>query len=78
MVCRCACALDIILRLIFVTFSAFSHFFILICLQQKVAGYYVIPFECLSIHPSVRPSLLKCIDSGYLVCAFPPTVLLTK
>ena len=39
--------------------------------HQKVAGYYVIPSEILSVRPSVRPSAPTTI----LVSATPPTVL---
>ena len=52
MVWRCACGLDIIHRLIFVTFFRILN---LVIFQSWI--------------------LLKCIDSGYLVCATPPAVL---
>ena len=51
----------------------FVTFYTLYPATQKVAWFYVIHvhFEC----PSVRPSPPKCIASGYLVCATPPSVL---
>ena len=52
MVWRCACDLDIIIRLIFATFF---HILNLVIFQSWI--------------------LLKCIDSGYLVCTTPPAVL---
>ena len=49
--------------------------------HQKVAGYYVIPSEILSVRPSVRPSVCLCpsvrpsAPTTILVSATPPTVL---
>ena len=52
MVWRCACALDINPQInfcyFFRIFSLVIFFFIFVC-NKKVAEYYVIPFECLSI-----------------------------
>ena len=52
MVWRCACGLDIIIRLIFLTLFRILN---LVIFQSWI--------------------VLKCIDSGYLVCATPPAVL---
>ena len=47
--------------------------------HQKVAGYYVIPSEILSVRPSVRlsvcPSVRPSAPTTILVSATPPTVL---
>ena len=51
--------------------------------HQKVAGYYVIPSEILSVRPSVRPSVCLSVrpsvrpsaPTTILVSATPPTVL---
>ena len=55
--------------------------------HEKVAGYYVIPSEilsvrpsvrlsvCLSVHPSVHPSVRPSAPTTILVSATPPTVL---
>ena len=51
--------------------------------HQKVAGYYVIPSEilsvrpsvCLSVCPSVHPSVRPSAPTTILVSATPPTVL---
>ena len=50
-VCRCVCALDKILRLMFVMFPHFelSHLFILTWLQRKNGGVL-----CYTVRPSVR------------------------
>ena len=61
MVWKCACALDIILILIFVNISAFWIFSYLFVCNKKVAGYYVIPLPCLSVRPSVHMSGLANI-----------------
>ena len=51
--------------------------------HQKVAGYYVIPSEILSVRPSVRPSVCLSVrpsvrpsaPTTIIVSATPPTVL---
>ena len=47
--------------------------------HQKVAGYYVIPSEILSVRPSVRPSVCLSVrpsaPTTILVSATPPTVV---
>ena len=43
--------------------------------HQKVAGYYVIPSEILSVRPSVRPFVHPSAPTTILVSATPPTVL---
>ena len=43
--------------------------------HQKVAGYYVIPSEILSVRPSVRLSVRPSAPTIILVSATPPTVL---
>ena len=62
----------------------FYHFFrIFMPRHQKVAGYYVIPSEILSVRPSVRlsvcpsvrPSVRPSAPTTILVSATPPTVL---
>ena len=42
--------------------------------HQKVAGYYVIPSEILSVRPSVCPSVRPSAPTTILVSATPPTV----
>ena len=57
----------------------FSWFYIIMPRHQKVAGYYVIPSEILSVRPSVRlsvhPSVRPSAPTTILVSATPPTVL---
>ena len=54
----------------------FYHFFpIFMPRHQKVAGYYVIPSEILSVRPSVCPSIRPSAPTTILVSATPPTVL---
>ena len=54
----------------------FYHFFpIFMPRHQKVAGYYVIPSEILSVRPSVCLSVRPSAPTTILVSATPPTVL---